>query len=269
MCMAPMVTKNSDKKPVACGRCPECRARRVSGWSFRLMEEEKHSSSSYFLTLTYSNENVPLSSQSRPSTCLVDLQKFFKRLRKVHGAVRLKYFAVSEYGSQTNRPHYHVILFNADVKRIQAAWGLGEIHYGTVTGASVGYCLKYISKPQRIPAYRGDTRQRPFAVMSKGLGRHYLTKSMLGWHKADLENRMYLNLKDGKKISMPRYYKDSIYNESERKAIAEKALRKHIDRVEKLESSSLQSNTDYRNAKTNVKRAIENQFFVKDKKGKL
>lgn len=39
---------------------------------------------------------------------------------------------------------------------------------------------------------------------------------MIAWHKNDLNNRMYCNIPDGKKISMPRYYKNKIYEEYER-----------------------------------------------------
>ena len=27
----------------------------------------------------------------------------------------LKYYAVGEYGGQTKRPHYHIVIFNADL----------------------------------------------------------------------------------------------------------------------------------------------------------
>lgn len=42
---------------------------------------------------------------------------------------------------------------------------------------------------------------------------------MKQWHHADKFNRMYCNLEDGKKISMPRYYKDKLYSEIDRKVI--------------------------------------------------
>jgi len=58
--------------------------------------------------------------------------------------------------------------------------------------------------------------------MSKGLGKLYLTDKMIKWHKDDLENRMYVPIKDGKKIAMPRYYKDKIYNEREKDRIVRK-----------------------------------------------
>lgn len=42
---------------------------------------------------------------------------------------------------------------------------------------------------------------------------------MQRYHKADLENRMYVPIEDGKKIAMPRYFKDKMYNNEERTLI--------------------------------------------------
>ena len=42
---------------------------------------------------------------------------------------------------------------------------------------------------------------------------------MIKWHKNDLTNRMYVPIKDGKKIAMPRYYKEKIYTMAEKKSI--------------------------------------------------
>lgn len=207
--------------PVPCGKCPACSARRVSSWSFRLMQEYKVSSSAHFITLTYSSLHVPLTSRGFMSCRKSDVQLFLKRLRKRHSKdVRIKYFLAAEYGGKTHRPHYHMISFNADINHFQPAWDLGEIHYGSVSEASVGYCLKYISKGQQIPMHANDDRLPEFRLMSKRLGSNYLSANMVAWHKADLENRMYCNLTDGKKISMPRYYKDKIYSEQERKRVA-------------------------------------------------
>lgn len=43
---------------------------------------------------------------------------------------------------------------------------------------------------------------------------------MVKWHNADPLNRMYLNVGDGKKAAMPRYYKDRIYDRDTRSEIA-------------------------------------------------
>lgn len=49
---------------------------------------------------------------------------------------------------------------------------------------------------------------------------------MKEWHKKDCANRMYCVLEDGKKVSMPRYYKDKIYESWERKLAASTQLNK-------------------------------------------
>lgn len=246
--MTPFIASTNDminpNVPVPCGKCPNCVARRVSGWSFRLMQEDKNSISSHFITLTYDSQNAPISKKGFLSLSKVHVQLFFKRLRKRtfdkwckanHGLTGtlqhkyrgfsaatkpVKYFAVGEYGSRTMRPHYHIILFNAQIELIQDAWGMGQVHYGTVSGASVGYTLKYVSKPSKVPLHKNDDRVPEFQLMSKGLGKNYITDQMIKWHKNDLDNRVYCNGEAGKKLSMPRYYKDKIYNERERKRVA-------------------------------------------------
>lgn len=193
--------------------------RLVHSWSFRLMQEEKKSSSANFITLTYATSNVPITKGRRFTLWKRDLQLFFKRLRKADtksGKQSLiKYFAVGEYGGRTHRPHYHIILFNANIQDLQKAWGLGNIHYGFVDYASVYYTLKYVMKS---PRKRKDTRQKEFRLMSKGLGKSYVDK-FGKWHQKAITERMYLNLMDGKKIGMPRYYKDKIYNDEQRELV--------------------------------------------------
>jgi len=211
MCLTPLSVKEKlSGKTVAvpCGRCPVCVKRRASAWSFRLMQQEKISTSAVFLTLTYGDKKIQRSKNGFLSLCKKDLQVFFKQLRKLHEPAfskpprkyvcpiapgkrrfffpgRIKYYAVGEYGSTTMRPHYHVILFNASQKLIQDAWSkfnhelgvyehLGGVHYGTVTGASVGYTLKYVSKEKRVPAHSNDDRQPEFCLVSKGIGLNFL-----------------------------------------------------------------------------------------------
>lgn len=60
---------------------------------------------------------------------------------------------------------------------------------------------------------------------------------MVKWHKADIGNRMYITIEDGKKISMPRYYKNKIYHEEERKAVAYWAQKNSEQRQQRLEAT--------------------------------
>lgn len=54
---------------------------------------------------------------------------------------------------------------------------------------------------------------------------------MLQWHKNDLENRMYITTIDGKKVSMPRYYKEKIYTDAERDKISQATAKKHMEQL--------------------------------------
>lgn len=242
-CMTPFTVKNkltNESQAVPCGRCPNCYKRRVSQWSFRLMQQEKISENAHFITLTYDTRNVPITKRGFLNLTKRDLQLFFKRLRKAGGERNrhLKYYAVGEYGGKSYRPHYHAIVFNMDINTLPLAWNLGTYHRGTVTGASIGYTLKYLSKPSRIPLHGNDDRQPEFALMSKGLGKNYLTKQVVNWHLKALTDRMYVNTQDGQKVSMPRYYKLKIYNENQQKAIGAQVRKKMLDKQYKAEQDN-------------------------------
>lgn len=219
MCIARFRTKyrSVDNEIVyaPCGKCHVCKTNRVNGWAFRLQKEAERSSSALFVTLTYDTEYVPITENGYMTLDKTDLQKFMKRLRKINDE-KLKYYAAGEYGGKTQRPHYHIILFNAKMKTLEFAWKLGHIHIGNLSPASANYTLKYINK-NKIKKHERDDRQDEFQLMSKKLGTNYMTEKMVEYHRKDINNRMFITIEDGKKISMPRYYKDKIYTKQERK----------------------------------------------------
>lgn len=238
-CMRPITLKQSGNV-VPCGRCPACISTRTSNWSFRLLQEEKVATSAHFLTLTYDTKFIPILDSGLLSLRKADLQLFFKRLRKAqcgNGTSPIKYYAVGEYGGKTYRPHYHCILFNAKLELIQDAWRMGHIYYGQVSGASVGYTLKYMCKQKKnFRLSPNDKRVPEFAVMSKGLGISYLSETMANWHAGDLVGRNYCTLVGGQKIAMPRYYKERLYFELERAAIRDAmAIIAHDEHTKKLD----------------------------------
>lgn len=257
-----VTSKLGQNYDVPCGRCPPCRARKVDEWAFRLVQEEKRSINAYFVTLTYDEDNVPITG-NKFMTLLKkehtnkylydysvdpprryrnpdfnhkyvkrDLPSFFKRLRKTQPNVAIKYYAVGEYGSQTKRPHYHMILYNivapmypiaADKNgnmkylcpTIEKCWPFGTVDIGGLTSDSAAYCAKYVSKPRRIPEHKRDDRQKEFSIMSKGLGDNYITDATRKYHKSDL-SRNYLTLPGGYMKALPKYYRDRLYDEDER-----------------------------------------------------
>lgn len=99
-----------------------------------------------FVTLTYNEQCMPVFSNGIPTLWKQDVQAFLKRLRKKTDK-KLRYYLTGEYGSKTLRPHYHMILFNFpldQVEDITDAWGLGNVHLGDVTPASIHYTTKYV-----------------------------------------------------------------------------------------------------------------------------
>ena len=220
-----------------CGKCWDCRRRRIASWTFRLVKEAEESSSALFITLTYNDENLIYSFNGYPTIDKADFQKFMKRLRKLN-TTKLKYYAAGEYGDKSDRPHYHMILFNADIETIEKAWSKGHVHYGDVQEASATYALKYINKVGKIPVHELDDREPEFQLMSKGLGKNYLTRSMARWHKKDLTNRVYITLKGGEKVSMPRYYKDKLYTDHERKIIGATMQKRDTEKWQKMDLST-------------------------------
>lgn len=242
-CMSPFQVRDKENGttfPVPCGKCAHCIARRTSQWSHRLVQEDKDSLCSWFVTLTYNNEHVPRTPNGFKTVCKKDVQKFMKRLR--HYAPKfpkIKYYAAAEYGSKTQRPHYHIILFNVDPDDVERAWRdkdgnpLGSCYFGTVTAASVGYSLKYISKKGSIPLHQRDDRTPEFSLQSTKLGIGYLTPAMVQYHEHDMLNRMYVNIENGKKIAMCRYYKDKLYTKEQREHIGSHLASKMAIELEK------------------------------------
>jgi len=236
MCMNPFrLSEDNGGHLVPCGKCYNCKSRRAQSWALRLRNELEHSDTADFISLDYKPSTIPISQKYFQTLVKSDLQNFFKRLRKKHGKENktIKYYAVGEYGGKKFRPHYHIILFNAKKEHIETSWTdckdkrnkkftkLGRIHYGFVTPQSIAYSLKYISKAKRIPVNEYDDRLPEFALMSKGLGKNYLTDKMIAWHKAKPSERMYAPLPNGQKTPLPRYIKQRLNYTDEEKAQAE------------------------------------------------
>lgn len=210
-----------DAVPVPCGRCPPCKIRRVNSWVFRLQQEQMRSITSHFITLTYDTQHVPITNNGFMTLCKEDLQKYFKRLRKLE-PLPLKYYAVGEYGSTYKRPHYHAIVFNVqNDENFYNAWSLngvnfGTVHVGNVTSDSMAYCMKYIDKKSVIPMHKRDDRLREFPLMSKKLGDNFISEKIKKYYHDDL-GRMFVTNTDGFRLAMPKYYREKIFDEKQRK----------------------------------------------------
>lgn len=221
---------------VPCGKCECCRNSDSMSWRIRLQEHFFSSSSAYFVTLTYDDSCLHFEQcfsdgkfyGFHPVVNKQDVQKFFKRLREhfkpfMSEGEKISYFLVSEYGPTTYRPHYHFIIFNLpklssvsevnDYKiktSIQKIWHNGFVVVDKCNENRIAYCTKYMSCQTVLPKYL----PKPFRLISKGIGRSYLSKiDRLKWHKLGLNNYY----PDGNyKKKLPRYYKDKIFSDDEK-----------------------------------------------------
>lgn len=228
---------------VPCNKCIECFHRKRSEWWFRVEQENKYNMQPYrwFLTLTYSESKVP---RKRGTKTLLKRhpQLFFKRLRKA--GYKVKYILVGEYGSQTQRPHYHVIMWtDAPTKEIDRCWHYGHVHYRQIAKETVFYTLKYILNPRQGD---NEVKQKEYAVFSQGIGLQYLTEAMYDYHTVDFENPKFNANIAGEEVPLPRYYRMKIFTSYQIKIHAYKqsilAVRKTFDEYRQLKKQGFKGN---------------------------
>lgn len=246
-CISPTIL-NRGTLVVSCGKCNFCLSNRRQDWSFRLEQELHDASSSRFLTLTYDAEQVPIEFDKNGTAYYAvsktHLMQFHKSIKQYQGRAitkmkrkgkwsteytnyykkkwRIRYLSVAEYGSNTDRPHYHSIIFNVLPETLNALadgkiWGRGFVKFGTTTTKSINYVAKYIvdREPDMIWG-----RVKPFSFMSKnpGIGHGYIERSKK-WHKpkpGQREDYRYYTQNGKFKQRLPRYYKDRMFTTMEK-----------------------------------------------------
>lgn len=291
MCLSPIhrsyVNYLGQRKSVACpcGKCLECVRQYQNDWSYRLSAEACDWEYTYFITLTYDNEHLPLSQvsdldkiskvnqhlqrfiQSSPdrlkfahnpsnefiwhvigangiyadSSCSVPcvvvehIQLYIKRLRedlrrKYNHKGLIKFFSCSEYGPQTFRPHYHLLIFShlpqgLILPLINDKWKFGEVKSkkidydhnvnGDITSVA-GYVSKYVCKPYLFesPWVNYDCVPRPFRLMSKGIGLRYIKELVIQYTSKFVKSHpnLFIGLQDDGKPLFSTVAKSSIYN---------------------------------------------------------
>lgn len=231
---------------IPCGTCILCRQEQARQWGVRITHEAQLHEQSCFMTLTYSEENIP----AHNSLDYSDLCKFWKRLRKNYG--KLRYYAVGEYGDETLRPHYHACLFGHDFteqktiiresptrlwtnQALEDAWGLGLVSVGALNFQTAQYTASYVLKKLktgkqyvRTDEETGEliplVQPRPF--MSRNLAREWWER--YGSH-VTAHDLVVIN---GKKQKPPQAYDRWLGKED--KTILEKIKERRQDQAPKL-----------------------------------
>lgn len=226
-----------------CGRCHGCRLDNVRQWSLRMMHHARYSTSNYFVTLTYNDQNLPQHSNLRYD----DLSKFFKRGRHEFQTETssFKYFACGEYGDKTLRPHYHFCAFDFKIddlrpfKRVdrgwyytsqtlQEKWPYGHSIVVPLTWSTALYTAGYVTKKMhaqnirslpQAPDYDPEidapietyTQQRAF--QSHGLGVPFYHE-----HKQEIWDLDACLFKGQYMVKVPRYYYKLLQREDPERA---------------------------------------------------
>lgn len=283
-CVSPIsIRRGKYIDTVPCGYCNFCLEMLRNDWTFRVSVEVRHSDTAYFITLTYADEFIPFMVDGQveriasygpdpekfanvlPTLCKMDVQKFFRKIRKVLG-VKFRYFVVGQYGETTGRPHYHVIFFNLPKEALymlQGLWQFGNIDIGDINPASIHYVTGYVIA--RRKADRAIERALPFALMSRrpGIGAKYLVTHRY-FHKYKHQGYSETN---GIKARLPRYYKERIFSALERESLAAEATRLALE-VERTWLSE-QSHPCPERYLEEVVRAKYNSLELKNRKTKF
>ncbi|UDN67532.1 replication initiator protein [robinz microvirus RP_39] len=188
----------------ACGKCPACLSGRRRTWAHRIqLEALQHGTESAFVTLTYSEDRVPLSLRGLPTLEPGQVRRWLHRFRK---GGKFRYFVVGEYGDQSGRPHYHAAIYGRGncaggpvraffdkgklnreclcemCSAVRTTWGFGHIMVGSLTAQSAMYIAGYTTKHMTHSLDpRLDGRYPEFARMSlnPGIGAYALQPVVL------------------------------------------------------------------------------------------
>ncbi|QCS36149.1 replication initiator protein [Capybara microvirus Cap1_SP_141] len=197
---------------IPCGRCLDCRLSYSRSWADRLVRESKTSVSSLFVTFTYDDDHLPYhdyvnseSGELVSKPCLVKkhCQDFFKRLRKYFDGYNIRYFIAGEYGETSARPHYHAVIYNLPLDKLdlqfyktnfngdlyytspvlESIWTHGYVVLSDFSWQTGAYTARYILKKQFGKAsdqFKLTGFPQEFVLMSRkpGLGRQYFNENI-------------------------------------------------------------------------------------------
>jgi hypothetical protein len=118
-----------------------------------------------------------------PFICNRDLDLFLKRLRSYYPDEKLRYYAVSEYGPTSFRPHWHLLLFSNSerfsetvLENVSKAWSYGRCDASLSRGFAAPYVASYVNSFVALPDFY---TQMPKVVRPKSFHSIGFTESTL------------------------------------------------------------------------------------------
>lgn len=222
---------------IPCGQCIECRLQRSRQWADRCVLEQQYHEQSLFVTLTYDDDHLPVNEVITPDGEIVivgtlvkeHMSKFMKALRQEYAYKhdnQLRFFGCGEYGSETMRPHYHIIIFGLLLddlvhhhrnfqgddfytsETINKCWKKGFCVVSDVTWQCCAYTARYIMKKhlgKDADFYEQNGLVPEFVNMSRrpGIARQYYDDH------PDMFEKDFISVpthQGGKDIFPPKYF---------------------------------------------------------------
>uniref|UniRef100_A0AAU8B2R1 Replication initiator protein n=1 Tax=Dulem virus 253 TaxID=3145730 RepID=A0AAU8B2R1_9VIRU len=206
---------------VPCRQCMCCRLKKVQ--SLRMMSDlylydrYMNGQGASFVTLTYSDNFIPLNNSGVITLRKSDFQKFNKRFRinlmRNNLNIPYKFIACGEYGGKLSRPHYHIIMLGITQaianEFVPLSWnhienGISDI--GSLAQGGLNYVLKYCTKTSlgkdAKKIYDDNNVERPFICHSKSLELDYFERNL-----QEIEDNNFALRHKGKLVSLPNYYR--------------------------------------------------------------
>lgn len=200
-----------------CGKCVGCQRKKVKDWTTRIMKEARFHLNNEFVTLTYDEDHLPEDGSLHPE----HITNFFKRLRA--DGYEFRYFQCGEYGSESKRPHHHVIFFGLNFhdevpfydsvssyrvsNYLAKKWPYGFHLIGDLTEQSAAYVAGYVAKKfygspeEKEKHYEG--RHPEYVTMSRrpGIGTEFYES-----FKSDIYPSDFIINSSGNRCGIPSFY---------------------------------------------------------------
>lgn len=242
---------------IACGQCIGCRLDYSRQWANRCLLEMQYHEQSYFLTLTYDEDHLPLSRDSGFPTLEHDaIHDFMDRLNhkyKYYTGKSLRYFGCGEYGGKTYRPHYHIIVFGLKLddlvlykktrrgdlmynsEFVSSCWPYGFVTVEDACWETAAYTARYVLKKHKgkDKSYYDILSIEPEHIrMSRrpGIGYQYFKDNFPKLKEKEHKFIHVKTLDGGKKFLKPKYFQklyeieyplDSVFRSLDRQKEAE------------------------------------------------
>lgn len=266
MCLYPQIIKNkkyqankknggvipqiTDKRmlyvPIGCGKCIECMKKKAREWQVRLQEDIKKNNNAIFITLTfkpeelnklingYTNdkgifiEGIPpyLDGYEKDNAIAKLAVKRFRERWRWDTSKSIRHWLITEIGGKNHEGlHLHGLIWtNEKLRYIEQKWQYGNIYIGKwVNEITINYITKYVHKIDLL-----HKEYKPIILTSPAIGQNYIgtLNNKLNKFIPEQTKEEYIT-RQGRKLSLPMYYRNHTYTEDERNKLWIEKLNKN------------------------------------------